>query len=199
MAALMASQGMVRAVWDLTSSRVQQMEDSSKRLKLNVEQNTRLLRLGLDSTHKTADQTTEGDRTDLLLDVLASKLPTDPALIETLPTVLRSLSEELQSISGRPLGHLLQSSETKIALIRRIKDFAKDLGAAAKDDIERDVALAVYFAAIANALVYHNVKISQYTYTELEHSFETLSEYDWTPPNLGKLLKKAQKYCSKKK
>ena len=121
------------------------------------------------------------------------------ALIETLPPILQSLSDELQSVSGRPLRELLQSPETKTVLLRRIKDFAKELGASTKDDVEREVALAIYFAAIANALVYQNVKISQYSYTELEQSFETLSGHDWIPPNLSKLLQKAQKYCSKKK
>lgn len=174
------------------------MEDSSKRFKLNIEQSTRLLRLGLDPNHETGEQTAERKRADLLLDLLASKLPADPALVETLPVVLRSLSEELQSVSGRLLGDLLQSSETKIALIRKIKDFAKELGISAEDEIEREVALAFYFAAIANALVYHNVKISQYSYTELEQSFKTLSGHDWVPPNLIKLFKKAQRYCNKK-
>lgn len=174
------------------------MEESSKRLKLNSEQSTRLLRLGLDSSHATADQTATRSRADLLLDTLASKLPTDPALIETLPTVLRSLSEELQSVSGRTLGDLLQDPKTKIALIRRMKDFAKELGAAAKDDVEREVALALYFAAIANALVYHNVKISQYDHAKLEQSFETLGGHDWVPPNLTRLFRKAQRYCHRK-
>jgi hypothetical protein len=122
----------------------------------------------------------------------------DPALIETLPTVLKSLSEELQSVSGKSLGLLLQSPETKIALIRRIKDFAKVLGASAKDDIEREVALALYYAAIANALVYHKVKISQHDYEKLTQSFETLSEHDWVPPNLKRLFTKAKEYCNTK-
>lgn len=174
------------------------MDDSSKRLKLNIEQSTRLLRLGLHSSLETADQAYSKNRADLLLDVLASKLPTDPALIETLPTVLRSLSEELQSVSGKPLGALLQNPETKIALIRRIKDFAKELGTSSKDDIEREVALALYYAAIANALVYHNVKISQHDYAKLAQSFETLCEHDWVPPNLCKLFKKAQQSCNRK-
>ncbi|MHC4540246.1 MAG: hypothetical protein ACYS74_10760 [Planctomycetota bacterium] len=174
------------------------MEESSERLKLNIEQSTRLLRLGLDSSHETADQRATRSRADLLLDMLASKLPTDPALIETLPTVLRSLSEELQSVSGRTLGDLLQGPKTKIALIRRMKDFAKELGAAAKDDVEREVALALYFAAIANALVYHNVKISQYNHAKLEQSFAALRGHDWIPPNLARLFRKAQRYCNKK-
>jgi adenylate kinase len=174
------------------------MEDSSKRFTLNVEQSTRLLKLGLQSSHERVNQSVNRDRADLLLDVLASKLPTDPALIETLPTVLRSLSEELQSVSGKPLGVLLQSPETKTVQIRRIKDFAKQLGASAKDDVEREVALALYFAAIANVLVYHNVKISQYSHTELAQSFDTLGGHDWIPPNLTRLFRKAQQHCNQK-
>jgi hypothetical protein len=174
------------------------MEDLSKRPKLNSEQNTRLLRLGLQSNPDTAGHTAGIDRTDLLLDVLASKLPTDPAIIETLPTLLRSLSEELQSVSGEPLGALLCSPETKIVRIRRIKDFARQLGTSAKDNIEREVALVVYFAAIANALIYHNAKISQYSHAELAQSFETLSTHHWIPPNFCKLFTKAQQHCNKK-
>lgn len=174
------------------------MGNPSERLELNIEQSTRLLRLGLDSGHKATVQTEVKDRADLLLDMLSSKLPTDPALIEILPTVLRSLSEELQSVSGKSLGDLLHSPKTKIVLIRRIKDLAKQLGASAKDDIERDVALAVYFAAIASALLHHNVKISEYDYKRLDRSFEELNQNDWVPPSLTKLFKKAHTYCSRK-
>ncbi len=174
------------------------MEESSKRFKLNIEQRTRLLRLGLHSSHERVGQAVDRHKGDLLLDVLASKLPTNPALIETLPTVLRSLSEELQSVSGKPLGVLLPCPETKIVLVRRIKDFAKELGATAKDEAEREVALALYFAAIANALVYHHVRISQYSYAELEQSFETLGGYNWIPSHLKRLFMKAQRYCNKK-
>jgi hypothetical protein len=189
---------MVDVIQASTSLKVYEMEDPPKRFKLNVEQSTRLLRLGLDSSHETIDQTTERKRADLLLDLLASKLPTDPALVRTLPVVLRSLSEELQSVSGKLMGDLLQNPKTKIALIRRVKDFAKELGTSAKDDIEREIALAFYFAAIANALVYHNVKISQYDHAELALSFEKLSGYDWIPPRLSKLYKEAQQYCNAK-
>jgi len=174
------------------------MEESSKKLDLNIEQSTHLLRLGLDPNRNKKKQDTEKTRAELLLDALASKLPIDPALLESLPDVLQPLSEELQSVSGLPLGKLLQNPQTKITLIRNIKDFAKELGTSANDEIKRDVALAIYFAAIASALLFHNVKISEYTYKQLEQSFKTLSKHDWMPPNLSRLFKKARRYCSKK-
>jgi adenylate kinase len=126
-------------------------------------------------------------------------MPLDPALLESLPAMLRSLSEQFQSISGSPLGDLLLNPQIKIGLVRRIKDLAQELDESAKHEAERDVALAIYFAAIANALLHHNVKISRYTYGKLEQSFETLSRHDWVPSNLGKLFQKAHKYCRKKK
>lgn len=174
------------------------MEESSKKLDLNTEQSTNLLRLCLESNREKKQQAAEKNRADLLLDTLASKLPVDPALLESLPAILRSLSEKLQSVSGLPLGDLLQNPQTKTTLIRRIKDFAKESGVSANDEIERDVALAIYFAAIACALLFHNAKISEYSYKELEQSFKTLSKHDWLPPNLSRHFKKARRYCSKK-
>ena len=109
------------------------------------------------------------------------------------------MSEELQSVSGLPLGDILQDSQTKIAVIRRIKDFAKELGNSAKDKIERDVALAVYFAAIASALVFHEARISQYSYEQLAQSFEAFGEDNWITPSLATMYKGARKYCVKKR
>ncbi|UCE50010.1 MAG: hypothetical protein JSW47_07595 [Phycisphaerales bacterium] len=174
------------------------MGKSPKKLDLDVEQSTNLLRICLNADQRRTDGKEEKDRASVLLDVLASKLPVDPALLESLPPILRALSEDLQSVSGLPLGDLLQDSKTRMAIIRRIKDFAKELGSSVKDKIERDVALAVYFAAIASALLFHGVKISGYSYEELGQSFDTLSRHDWVPPDLSRLFKKARKYCSNK-
>ncbi|MHC4542651.1 MAG: hypothetical protein ACYS74_23200, partial [Planctomycetota bacterium] len=155
------------------------MGESSKRLRLNPEQSTNLLRLGLDRGQDKIDHAAEDTRADLLIDTLGSKIPVDPALLESLPAVLRSLSEQLQTLSGLPVGDLLLSPQTKIAVIRRIKDFAKDLGRSASDESRRDVALVVYFAAVASALVHHKVKISRHAYDTLEESFKRLSTHDW--------------------
>jgi adenylate kinase len=174
------------------------MKESPKKFDLSIEQSTNLFKLALEANQNEKTQDKEKNRAELLLDTLASKLPINPALLESLPAVLRSLSEELQSVSGLSLGKLLQNSKTKTVLFRRIKDFGKDLGTSANDEIERDVALAIYYAAIAGALVFHNVKISEHTYKQLEKSFETLSKHVWIPPNLTGLYKKACNSCRKK-
>lgn len=174
------------------------MKDSPKKFDLSIEQSTNLLKLALESDQNKKTPDTEKDRAGLLLDTLSSKLPINPALLESLPAVLRSLSEELQSVSGLPLGKLLQNPKTKTTLLRRIKDFGKELGTSANNEIERDVALAIYYAAIAGALVFHNVKISEYSYKQLEQYFVTLSKHVWIPPSLAGLYKNAYKYCRQK-
>ena len=171
------------------------MAESPRNLRLNTQQSTHLLRLGLDCGNDRIDGA--ATRADLLLDALASKVPVDPALLELLPAVLRPLSEQLQSVSGLPLGDLLLDPQTNMATIRKIKDYGKNLGAAARDQIERDVALAIYFASIASAMVHHQVKISQHTCGSLERSFEKLSREEWVPPGLCRLFTKARRHCAK--
>lgn len=175
------------------------MEESSKKLDLSIERSTALLKLCLDAHQQKSDDMEERNRAGVLLDLLGSKLPVNPALLDSLPPVLRALSEELKSVSGLPLGDLLQDPQTRIAVIRRIKDFAKELGNSAEDKIERDVALAVYFAAIARALVFNDARISQYSYEQLAQSFETLGRHDWITPSLAALYRRAHKCCVKKR
>lgn len=173
------------------------MKKSPEEFELNFEQTTQLLKLGL-QTKRGESKFTKKNRSDLLLDTLASKLPVKPALLESLPDVLKSLSEELESISGLPLNKLLLDSQTRIPCLKNIKDYAKQLGTAASDDTERDVTLAIYYAAIANALIYHDLKITNLSYQNLQKSYSHLSTEKWIPKNLANLFIKASEYCQVK-
>lgn len=174
------------------------MEEQSKRLQLNVKQSTNLLRLGLDCGQDKMDHAKANTRADLLADTLGSRMPVDETLLESLPAVLRSLSEQLESVSGLPIGKLILDPQTKTALLRRIKDYAKDMGTSVSDESRRDVALAVYYAAIAASIVHHNVRISQHAYDKLEQSFEKLASQDWISPGLSGLFRDARQYCARK-
>ena len=173
------------------------MKESSAKLNLNKEQSTILLKLGLDLGNESTGQKSERLRTNVLHDILESKLPTDQIIMNSLPDILKSLSGELESVSGGSLGDLLFDSKTQLALIRKIKEHGRKLGASAKDNIDRDVALLIYFAAIAHGLVNHDIKISEYNYEKLEQSFKQLNRYDWIPTNFYKLFRKARRSCKK--
>ena len=49
------------------------------------------------------------------------------------------------------MGELVQNPHTEISAVQRIKDFAKESGAAATSKAESDAFLVLYYAAIANA------------------------------------------------
>ncbi|KPK44134.1 MAG: hypothetical protein AMJ65_03895 [Phycisphaerae bacterium SG8_4] len=84
-----------------------------------------------------------------------------------------------------------------MAIIRRIRGLSKKLGSSGKDKIERDVALVLYFAAIAGAIVFHNVRISQYSYEKLAQSIEALTQHDWITPEITRVYDEARKHCRK--
>jgi hypothetical protein len=174
------------------------MKEQSEKFELNNKQSTHLLKLALEPDNE-SNEITPKNRSDLLINMLSSKLPVNPALFESLPDVLKPMSEELESVSGLPLGKLILDSQTSITLLTEIKDYTKQLGATAPDNIQRDSALAIYYAAIAAALVFHKERISRYSYKQLGQSFHKLCKNDWIGTDLTGLYKKAIDYCSSEK
>ena len=170
------------------------MSKSHEKLQLDADQSTHLLKLGLERSESQTKQDIEKRHEDMLYDMLASTLPVDRAFLESLPAPIRSLSPELRSLSGMPLGDLLGNRKTRPTVLRRIKDHAKEIGKSAQSETERETALVVYYAAIATALLVHKVKISEHEFRELEQSFGTLSRHKWIPSDLRRLFKKARRY-----
>ena len=64
----------------------------------------------------------------------------------------------------------------------------------ADPDVER-AAVVVYYAAIAYALVVHNIKITKFSLKDLCNAFSLLSNTEWIPPFLSSLFGKAREYC----
>ncbi len=174
------------------------MEESPEKIELNNNQSTRLLKLGLEPIGE-KNNIGRKNKSEILLDMLELKLPVNSTLLESLPAVLKPLSNELETISGLPIGKLLQAPQTKIELLKNIKDYAKQLGANTSDDIERDVTFAIYMAAIAAALLFHNVKISQYSCQQLKQYFNKLCKKGWINIDLLSLYKKAIFWCNSNK
>jgi hypothetical protein len=95
------------------------------------------------------------------------------------------------------LGDVLTDPKSDLAAMREIRRRAKKEVGEAAHEAEHSVAVTVYFAAIANALVYHGVKITTYSYEALEQSFAKLLEKRWMPPRLGRLFQEAIEACRK--
>ncbi len=173
------------------------MDPASKAPNPDPEKLARLWDIGSDVHVGSTDEACDSDEryTELLSDWLARQLP--PSLVETqdleslLPAVLRQLCRELRPFSGDSIGLLLTDFRTDVQVLRTIKDYAKEVGEVATDKLERDAALAIYFAAIASARVFHNAHISQHSDKKLQSAFATLGKRDSVPVELRSLFQKA--------
>jgi hypothetical protein len=173
------------------------MDKEPKTHDLAPEKLARLWNIGSDACIGGGDET--GDRDDryaeLLCDWMTRQLPPDPEetqqLLSLLPEALGELCQEVRPFSGDLIGSLLTQPDTDVRVLRRIKDYAKELGGSAAGPVEREAALAVYFAAIAAAQVFHDARISQYGDKKLQSAFEALSRRNAVPAGLRALFQRA--------
>jgi len=175
------------------------MDKASEKVELTAKQNERLLRLAVSSQASEAGNDPVEDKANMLFDILVSPLPVDKLVLDSLPAVVQGLCRKLRSVAGQTIGNLLQDPQTDIAAIRGIKEYTKQSGTCSRSDAEGDAFLAIYYGSIASALVFHNEKISQHSYEDLEHFFRTFAGNTWVPEELTGLFEKAAKYCRSKK
>ena len=177
------------------------MHKEPENLDLTEQQRTRLFRLGLSCEATEVDTDSEEEKADLLYDILIRPLPVDGTTVASLPPVLRSLSGKLHSVAGEPLVDLLQNPGTDISVIERIKNYAKDYAeqseASGRSKAEKDIFLAIYFAAIASAFLFHHKKITQHSYENLRRFFSSYAEKNWVLDELRDHFKKAHEYCQR--
>ena len=83
-------------------------------------------------------------------------------------------------------------------LVEKIKDYSKKLVISAKSDAEHDAATAVYFAAIASALISHDRKITTFSYKSLDESFSRLTNEKWITEDIAELFSRACRVCRQK-
>jgi len=122
---------------------------------------------------------------------LAGALPLDTAIIDELPVLIGRLQRDLSHHAGRTLGDVLTDSESDLEIIKKVRRYAKRMAARNR----HAVAITIYFAAIANALVFHQVKITTHSYESLETSFGNLVNKPWMPARLVRVFAKARKVC----
>ena len=173
------------------------MNEKSQDFDLNRHQKSRLLSLGVGSKSRKPCTDTVEKKEDMLYDILIRTLPIEPLVVESLPSVIKGLSSRLHSLAGQPIGELLKNPATDIDTIRKIKQYAKESGTATDSEDEKDVFLAVYYAAIASALIFHNEKITQHSYNDLEQFFSSFMEKDWIIEEIKGLFRKAWIHCKK--
>lgn len=134
-------------------------------------------------------------KADLLSDRLSDRLPLYYSPEQKPSRRLKRLGETIAALAGEPVGRLLEDPKTDSAIIRMTKDYGRRLSVNAESEAEHHTANTIYYAAIAHALVCHGLKITRYSYGDLQKSFLHLSGRDWIPENLCDLFRKASEYC----
>lgn len=132
---------------------------------------------------------------EALEDLLASTLPSSIYDSTSVKDELSHLCNISGLAHGDSIRNILLNPQTDIALIQKIKDYAKNLSKKGVSEVEKDTASTVYYAAIASALVYHDKRITKFSVENLQQTFSDLSKRNWVPSDLKKLFKEAEQYC----
>ena len=111
-----------------------------------------------------------------------SKIPCHPTALVPLETI----------------GDLLCNRKTTTSILKKLKNFGRSLFSKGKIASQRDVGLAIYYGAIANALIFHDVRITRLSYLDLHSSFIALADKEWMSPQLQSLFRRAHEYCKTK-
>ena len=135
------------------------------------------------------------DVAGLLDRCLHARLPVEDFGELTWTDLVANLTADQEASRGTVLADVLTASGSSLKSIRSIRRCAKQRAARNAMDPEYSVAITLYFAAIANALLFHGTKITTYSYDSLETSFNRLVSKPWMPEELGNLLTEARGYC----
>jgi len=181
------------------------MEDEPTTFGLSHEKLARLWEVGNDTPADQDGPTEEQKKAELLRDRLAESLPLDPTATRTLPETLSYALEQFRPLMGCSIGALLLDPDIDPSVIWQIKDRYKERAQSCSSELECQVATAIYYAAIANALLFHEEsllrddKITTFSYRELEEHFSQLLNIHWLTPDLASLFKRAHAICRERR
>ena len=106
-----------------------------------------------------------------------------------------SFSKDFSPGSDKSLVHVLLDPESDTVVLQAICDYTGKQSLSIDSEVELAVVFVLYYAAVANLLLFHDQKIDEYSYESLAESFAELLEKKWIPPELNKLFHDAQKIC----
>jgi len=166
---------------------------------LSPEKLARLLALGLQGNN--AQDILGSSRTpgEVLQYILANKPALDPAMPDSIPALLNRPCEEMLAVADQTMGDLLLSSTTDLAAVKTLKDYGKELVRRGGPEAEQAAATAIYYAAIAGALVFHQQKITRHPDERLLRAYRDLDQKPWIPSELKDLFERACAVCQRRR
>ena len=162
---------------------------------LGPEQLARVLAVGLDGWGGSDPRRSGLAPREILGEMLARKITSELATSDS----LHALRDEMPDFGDSTLGELLRDTKADIAVIETLKNHAKKLVRRSNCEAEHAAATAIYYAGIAAAIVFHERKITRYSYGKLDQAFENLTEKPWIPSELKDLFAAARDLCNQRK
>ena len=166
---------------------------------LKIEQLAEIFSLGLDDNSRANAVCGDDTMAGLLKDQLGAELPKGSFPSDSMLMVMSRMGFDVSCLAGKSLGELLLSPESDIVLLQAIKDCSKRLSQSFTSEAKKAIATTIYYAALANALIHHDEKITKYSYESLSRSFATLVNKKWMAPDLASLFSRARDICDDKR
>ena len=158
---------------------------------LRLDQMADLFALGAEESDPAVEKADDQTLQALLAEQLTCTEPKGSLIRETLEMMIGAPDQ----LRGESLAKVLLEGDSDLGLLKDIKDASKALSYALDSSTETALARTLYFSAIAAALVYHDVRISQSTYATLAESLTILIEKAWIVPELAELFSRARDIC----
>jgi len=158
----------------------------------------KILKVCANTDQADGEISTTQQKAELMQDMLSETLISGTLKGSPLREELTHLCHISGLLASEPIRNLLCNSQTDIELIEKTKEHGKKLSKGTPSTTEHDTANAIYYAAIASALVFHDTKITKYSYKDLESAFAAFVKFDWVSPDILELFKKACEYCKEK-
>lgn len=158
---------------------------------LSPDQLADLLGITFDAASNEGSDAVTDTNAQLIEAQLVGTLALDTTVLDNLPTVIAQLDKDIFGGGGETLGKTLTDSRSDMEIIKKIKRYAKGISSQENSEGERIVALVLYYAAIANALLFHKTKITAHSHGTLKAEFNKLSTRPWMSKELADLFTKA--------
>jgi len=131
----------------------------------------------------------------LLQEYLNRRLADEPSLVEEWRSGTNLPAAGIQPLLNRSFKETLLDPHCDLAVLKIVKDHSKRLSARVASGSQALIAATVYYGAVASAMVYHDQRISRYTYENLGARFLALTQRSWVDRELRELFTLAAAAC----
>lgn len=174
------------------------MTKKSNSYNLDSEKMVALLRIGKLDEQINNRETPQVNLEEAIMFHLSHPMPLKGIVRKCATAIPELVTNALYVCNSKCVGRLLQDHDTSIGQLEELKSVYRRSSMKAMPSENKTAAVAIYYAAIAKALVSHGQKISTFSYKQLNRAFTALIKKQWIPDYIKQLYRQAAKICQEK-